>query len=131
MHGTTVAGSPKDGPARKAFFSGASGVAYCVAGCRLTLDDIEHGILRCNTPPPGAEAPPFGEGDARLALCLAPPTDPRLHFALNCGAAASKRTPPLGSARPRFEWFGTRGRGRAARHPATASGARAIRLQSR
>lgn len=92
MHGTTVAGSPKDGPARKAFFSGASGVAYCVAGCRLTLDDIEHGILRCNTPPPGAEAPPFGEGDARLALCLAPPTDPRLHFALNCGA---RSCPPI------------------------------------
>ncbi len=127
MHGTTVAGSPKDGPARKAFFSGASGVAYRVAGCRLTLDDIEHGILRCNTPPPGAEAPPFGEGDARLALCLAPPTDPRLHFALNCGAAGSKRGPlpwavptsarvvpewcPSG-ARPRPEWGGTRGPGR-------------------
>mmetsp|Transcript_38640 Transcript_38640/g.98025 ORF Transcript_38640/g.98025 Transcript_38640/m.98025 type:complete len:322 (-) Transcript_38640:132-1097(-) len=92
MHGTTVAGAPKDAPARKAFFSGASGVAYRVAGCRLTLDDIEHGILRCNTPPPGAEAPPFGEGDARLALCLPPPTDPRVHFALNCGA---RSCPPI------------------------------------
>ena len=42
-----VAGAPKDAPARKAFFSGASGVAYRVAGCRLTLDDIEHGEGRC------------------------------------------------------------------------------------
>lgn len=92
LHGTVAVGAPSDPAGRKAFFGGASGVAYRVAGRRFSLDDIEHGVLRCNTPPPGAEAPPFGPDDARLAFCLAPPTDPRLHFALNCGA---KSCPPI------------------------------------
>lgn len=92
MHGTVAVGTPADAAARSQFFSGRSGVAYTVAGCRLSLDDIEHGVLRCNTPPPGATAPLFGEDDARRRFCLAPPTDPRLHFALNCGA---KSCPPI------------------------------------
>ena len=92
MHGTVAVGTPADAAARSEFFSGRSGVAYTVAGCRLSLDDIEHGVLRCNTPTIGAAAPLFGADDARRRFCLAPPTDPRLHFALNCGA---KSCPPI------------------------------------
>ena len=92
MHGTVAVGTPADAAARSEFFSGRSGVAYTVAGCRLSLDDIEHGVLRCDTTPPGGAAPPFGADDARRRFCLAPPIDPRLHFALNCGA---KSCPPI------------------------------------
>lgn len=47
IHGTAVAGAPADEPASRAdFFGGRTGVAYEVGGFRLSLDDIEHGIIR-------------------------------------------------------------------------------------
>lgn len=59
--------------------------AACRVGpFRLSADDIEHGILRGNRRSPLAAAPPFGPDDSRQAFGLA--VDPRVHFALNCGA---------------------------------------------
>ncbi|HEV8440677.1 MAG TPA: DUF547 domain-containing protein [Methylomirabilota bacterium] len=69
-----------------------SRVSYRIDGFRLSLDDIEHGILRGNRrrlfPPFRA----FGRLDPRGALSL-DPVDPRIHFALNCGAQSC---PPVG-----------------------------------
>ena len=67
-------------------------VCYQIAGCAgrdrivLSLDDIEHGILRANTKHPYALRPQFNT-KSRLASCLSLQViDPRIHFALNCGA---------------------------------------------
>eukprot|EP01108_Squamamoeba_japonica_P003065 TRINITY_DN2555_c0_g1_i1.p1 TRINITY_DN2555_c0_g1~~TRINITY_DN2555_c0_g1_i1.p1 ORF type:complete len:316 (+),score=153.96 TRINITY_DN2555_c0_g1_i1:88-1035(+) len=65
--------------------------AYDVGGHVLTLSDIEHGVLRANRRPPYSPVTRFGSGDKRLALSLSE-CDPRLHFALVCGA---KGCPPV------------------------------------
>jgi uncharacterized protein DUF547 len=59
------------------------------AACRvndfvLSADDVEHGVLRGNRPNPLASTPPFDATDRRLSLVER--LDPRIHFALNCGA---------------------------------------------
>ena len=64
--------------------------AYNVAGLRVSLDDIEHGILRGNRGHPFLPGPHFTSEDERLAWVL--PLDPRVHFALNC---ASRSCPPI------------------------------------
>jgi hypothetical protein len=61
-----------------------------VGGQRLSLDDIEHGILRANRGAIWLPGPQFGTADPRRAWVL--PLDPRLHFALNCGA---RSCPPI------------------------------------
>lgn len=91
MHATVVFGGPADAEQRSAFFTGKIGAAYEVCGMRFSLDDIEHGILRCNAHPVGAPAPRFAEDDPRMQFVL-PELDPRIHFALNCGA---KSCPPI------------------------------------
>ena len=65
--------------------------AYVVGGHALTLDDVGHGVLRCNGGHPSKGRPQFAEGDARKELSLTE-LDPRIHFALNCGA---KSCPPI------------------------------------
>lgn len=65
--------------------------AYNVSGMRLSADDIEHGVLRGNRRNPTLPFPPFAEGDPRLELSIEPP-DPRIHFALVCGA---RSCPPI------------------------------------
>lgn len=62
-----------------------------VGGLTFTADEIEHGVLRGNRPSPLSAAVPFAEGDARRAWAIVPP-DPRVHFALNCGA---RSCPPV------------------------------------
>ncbi|ODM95944.1 hypothetical protein Ocin01_10733 [Orchesella cincta] len=57
----------------------------------FSLDDIEHGILRCNKLHPTHKDYFFKQGDPRRELVL-PELDPRIHFALNCGA---KSCPPI------------------------------------
>lgn len=57
----------------------------------LSLDDIEHGILRCNAVQPYALFPRFTSEDPRRYLSLKK-MDARIHFALNCGA---KSCPPV------------------------------------
>ena len=65
--------------------------AWRVGAWRYSLDLIEHGLLRGN-----ARVPPFPwrsakSGDARLAAAPSS-VDPRIHFALNCGA---RSCPPI------------------------------------
>jgi hypothetical protein len=65
--------------------------AYRVGGMRFSADDIEHGILRGNRRNPFIPIPAFASDDTRSALSLSPP-DPRIHFALVCGA---RSCPPI------------------------------------
>ena len=58
--------------------------AYNVGGLVFTLDDIEHGVLRENRGHPAKKAPCFAKDDPRLKVVCS--LDPRIHFALNCGA---------------------------------------------
>ena len=67
-------------------------VSYLVGGFRLSLDDIEHGVLRANQRRHVPPFRPFGRLDPRGALAL-DRVDPRIHFALNCGAQSC---PPVG-----------------------------------
>ncbi|CAD7966893.1 unnamed protein product [Amoebophrya sp. A120] len=96
----SAAGSARSNP--KHFFKDT---AYLVDNIRLSLDDIEHGLLRgkvpCSDPNTPEEwkvaiggtskvvtagAAPDEEG---LSSCA--PLDPRIHFALNCGARGCPR----------------------------------------
>lgn len=62
-------------------------VAYNVADQTLTLDAIEHGILRLNAPHPASKQRLFAAGDKRLAWRPGK-LDPRLHCALVCAGAS-------------------------------------------
>lgn len=64
--------------------------AYHVDGKRVSLDDIEHGILRGNRGHPFLPGRHFSSDDPRQEWIL--PLDPRIHFALNCGA---RSCPPI------------------------------------
>jgi hypothetical protein len=75
------------GLSRKFLYSTAS---YNIGGHIYSLDEIEHGILRGNSPPVGAAAPLFLEADPRLPFVVQ--KDARIHFALNCGALSC---PPI------------------------------------
>ena len=66
--------------------------AYNIGGLILTLDQLEHGVLRSNAGHPSATKEAFGESDPRRKLVIPAPLDPRIHFALNCGA---KSCPPI------------------------------------
>lgn len=65
--------------------------AWAIGGRRYSLDIIEHGLLRGN-----ARVPPLklfrtlGSRDARLRGAVSS-VDPRIHFALNCGARSCPR----------------------------------------
>ncbi len=63
-----------------AFFRRA---AYLVDDQRVSLEDIEHGILRANGGNPFVPGAHFTTQDPRRAWSL--PVDPQVHFALNCG----------------------------------------------
>jgi len=65
--------------------------AYNVGGFILTLDDIEHGILRGNRPHPSSSNKQHFLPDDNRSM-LAVELDPRIHFALNCGATSC---PPI------------------------------------
>jgi len=67
-------------------------VAYEIGGHRFSLNEMEHGILRGNRRPPYKLLKPFRKGDPRLEFA-ASPMDPRIHFALVCGA---RSCPPIG-----------------------------------
>jgi hypothetical protein len=65
--------------------------AWAIGGHRFSLDIIEHGLLRGN-----ARVPPLHlfrtlrGRDVRLSAAVSP-VDPRIHFALNCGARSCPR----------------------------------------
>lgn len=77
----------------KGFFARA---AYIIDGQRFSADDIEHGILRANAGHIAIPGPQFGRHDKRRQFIL-PSLDPRLHFALVCGAQSC---PPVGVYHP-------------------------------
>ena len=65
--------------------------AYKVGGLVFTLDEMEHGVLRCNRGHPSNPGIPTfqDENDPRRDLALKH-FDPRIHFALNCGGKHRK-----------------------------------------
>lgn len=63
---------------------------YRLFGATLSLNDLEHGLLRDNAPAPGWSARQLRPDDPRSAWRV--PLDPRIHFALNC---ASRSCPPI------------------------------------
>ncbi|HSB41228.1 MAG TPA: DUF547 domain-containing protein [Methylomirabilota bacterium] len=67
-------------------------VCYRIGGLVLSADDIEHGVLRGNAVHGWLGRRPFGARDPRRALVIAP-VDPRIHFAITCGAQSC---PPVG-----------------------------------
>ncbi|CEG01687.1 Domain of unknown function DUF547 [Ostreococcus tauri] len=98
IHATCVFGAPKNTIERLDFFSKAS---YDIGGSTYTCDDIENGILRGNRPGaatigaltgrPSLSRGPFRAGDPRRNHVVIP-MDPRIHFALVCGA---RSCPPI------------------------------------
>jgi hypothetical protein len=64
---------------------------YEVGGLLYTLDVIEHGVLRRNARPPYSPRRLLRRGDPRLPAAPSR-LDPRIHFALNCGA---RSCPPI------------------------------------
>lgn len=65
--------------------------AYRIDGLVFSPDDIEHGVLRGNRRRVMPPLRPFGARDVRRGLAL-DPLDPRIHFAINCGA---RSCPPV------------------------------------
>ena len=92
-HAFIKVGIPENGAQRCAFYGG---VCYNVGGHILSFDDLEHGILRANMKKPYAIKAPFPSGDKRKELVVSNP-DPRIHFALNCGANSC---PPISRYTP-------------------------------
>jgi len=66
-------------------------IVYNIGGQLYTPDDIEHGILRKNSPHPAFLLKPFGALDKRREF-MVETFDPRIHFALVC---ASSSCPPI------------------------------------
>jgi hypothetical protein len=67
-------------------------VMYEMGGFRFSLNEMEHGILRGNRRHPYGLLKPFRRKDPRSEFSILPP-DPRIHFALVCGA---RSCPPIG-----------------------------------
>ena len=65
--------------------------AYNIGGLIYNLDEIEHGVLRRNKGHPNAGKQEFLDDDPRAKVSLTS-LDPRIHFALNCGA---RSCPPI------------------------------------
>lgn len=83
IHAIAVMSKPRTMFERVSLYNTA---AYDIGGRPYSLNMIEHGVLRSNRKGSGPFAQaPFSETDARK-LCMLPSVDPRIHFALNCGA---------------------------------------------
>jgi hypothetical protein len=67
-----------------------------IGGYQFSLNDMEHGILRGNKRPPYRIRRPFKKQDPRFRFAVRP-LDPRIHFALVCGA---RSCPPVGYYEP-------------------------------
>jgi hypothetical protein len=88
INGLIVIGKPKGILEKKNFYSYCK---YNIGGYQFSLNDIEHGVLRANRKPYAALKRLFNSKDPRLQFVVAH-FDPRIHFALNCGA---KSCPPI------------------------------------
>jgi hypothetical protein len=82
FHGIVALGIRRSTWERRGFFSR---VSYRVGGFVLSADEVEHGILRDNARHGLLRRRPFGARDPRRVLAVRPP-DPRIHFAITCGA---------------------------------------------
>jgi hypothetical protein len=99
VHVTAVVGAPDGFFDRLTYFGRYK---YEIGGCYYSCDDIEHGILRGNRPgaaslgaivgKPGLSRGPFDATSDPRAQHVVLPVDPRIHFALVCGA---KSCPPI------------------------------------
>ncbi|MBI4607473.1 MAG: DUF547 domain-containing protein [Candidatus Rokubacteria bacterium] len=65
-------------------------ISYRFGGLVFSADEIEHGVLRGNRPNPLSGVAPFPADDPRLAHAVTP-LDPRVHFAISCGARSCPR----------------------------------------
>lgn len=75
---------------------------FRTAACRLgehdySLDVIDHGVLRRNARVPARPARTLGRGDPRLGA-IPSRLEPRIHFALNCGAVSCPPIVPYSAA---------------------------------
>ncbi len=85
MHGALAMRVQRSMQELPGFFGRA---VYDVGGLRYSLDIIEHGLLRANRGHPRRLGlPQLSPWDRRRASVIRP-MDVRIHFALNCGAAA-------------------------------------------
>ena len=87
-HAFAKVGVPKTNMQRLAFFDH---IKYNIGGSLFSFSDIENGLLRGNKLAPFHLSKPFSRNDPRTKCSLTQP-DPRIHFALNCGA---KSCPPV------------------------------------
>jgi hypothetical protein len=67
-------------------------ITYDIGGFHFSLNEMEHGLLRGNRRHPYRVLRPFRERDPRREFAIVP-LDPRIHFALVCGA---RSCPPIG-----------------------------------
>ena len=67
-------------------------ITYEIGGFHFSLNEMEHGLLRGNRRHPYQLLRPFRKRDPRLEFAILP-LDPRIHFALVCGA---RSCPPIG-----------------------------------
>ena len=81
-------GIPASASTRSVFYDE---VCVNIEGADFSLDDLEHGILRANTRHPYKFSRQFGLTNSKQSLALTK-LDPRIHFALNCGA---RSCPPI------------------------------------
>jgi len=88
IHATVVKGPPVNLWQRYKFFNT---VSYTIGGYSFALNEIENGVLRSNRKAIGAVTKPFSKSDPRLKVAL-PAPEPKIHFALVCGA---KSCPPI------------------------------------
>lgn len=87
-HAYAKLGDPRGDLARMTFFDKTY---YNIGGQLYSFTDLENGVLRGNKTPPYHLFKPFGKGDSR-AKAARLQVEPRIHFALNCGA---KSCPPV------------------------------------
>uniref|UniRef100_A0A6B2LF51 DUF547 domain-containing protein n=1 Tax=Arcella intermedia TaxID=1963864 RepID=A0A6B2LF51_9EUKA len=87
IHGRVRHKEPNNMLTRLKFFSE---VGYKIGGFWFSLNDMEHGILRSNGVNPATGSLQWSSSDPRLSFAV--PLDPRIHFALVCGA---KSCPPI------------------------------------
>jgi hypothetical protein len=66
---------------------------YRIGAHTFSLNEIEHGLLRANRRPPLSLFRTLASADARRAWALSE-LDPRVHFALNCGARSCPAVRP-------------------------------------
>jgi glutaredoxin len=88
LHAFAKLGRPESTLSRMSFFNN---VAYTVGGLVYSFSELESGVMRSNRAAPFTFSAPFRPRDPRRSAVL-PACDPRIHFALNCGA---KSCPPI------------------------------------